>query len=126
MTQAYSLDLRLRVTDAISQGKSRRAAAEQFAISAATAVRFQKRLDETGSLEPSPMGRPPGGGKLGPYREAIIARVEDEPDITMPDLAAWLLGEHGVSIDPSNLSKLLCKAGFTYKKNASGIGERTR
>ena len=72
------------------------------------------------------MGRPPGGGKLGPYREAIIARVEDEPDITMPDLAAWLLGEHGVSIDPSNLSKLLCKAGFTYKKNASGIGERTR
>ena len=95
MTQAYSLDLRRRVTDAILQGKSRRAAAEQFAISAATAVRFQKRLDETGSLEPSPMGRPPGGGKLGPYREAIIARVEDEPDTTMPDLAAWLLGEHG-------------------------------
>jgi transposase len=126
MTQAYSLDLRRRVTDAIFRGKSRRAAAEQFAISAATAVRFQKRLDETGSLEPSPMGRPPGGGKLGPYREAIIARVEDEPDITMPDLAAWLLGEHGVSIDPSNLSKLLCKAGFSYKKNAAGIGERTR
>lgn len=126
MAQSYSLDLRRRVTEAISRGASRRAAAAQFAISAATAVRLQKRLEETGSLDPSPMGRPPGGGKLGPYREAIIARVEEEPDITMPDLAAWLLGEHGVSVDPSNLSKFLCKAGFTYKKNAAGIGERTR
>ena len=126
MTRAYSLDLCRRVTDAISQGKSRRAAAEQFAISAATAVRLQKRLEETGSLAPGPMGRPRGSGKLGPYREALIARVEDEPDITMPDLAHWLLSEHGVSADPSNLSKLLCRAGFTYKKNAAGVGERAR
>ncbi|MGV0879936.1 IS630 family transposase, partial [Martelella sp. FLE1502] len=97
-----------------------------FAISAATAVRLQKRLDETGSVEPSPMGRPKGGGKLAPYRALIIARVEAEPDITMPDLASFLLDEHGVSVDPSNLSKLLCRAGFSFKKNAAGVGERTR
>ena len=47
-------------------------------------------------------------------------------DITMPDLAAWLLAEHGVPVDPSNLSKLLCKAGFSYKKNTAGSGARTR
>lgn len=41
MTRAISLDLRRRVTDSISQGKFRRAAAEQFAVSAATAVRLQ-------------------------------------------------------------------------------------
>lgn len=58
MTQALSLDLRRRVTAAISQGKSRRAAAAQFAISAATAVRLQKRLEKTGSLEPDKRGRP--------------------------------------------------------------------
>ncbi len=116
MGRAYSLDLRERVTQAIVQGKSRRAAAAQFQVSAATAVRFQQRLERTGSLEPSRRGRPPGGGKLGPYRERIVAKVEAQPDITMPDLAAWLLAEHGVSVDPSNLSKLLCKAGFSYKK----------
>ena len=38
MTHALSIDLRRRVTAAISQGKSRRAAAAQFLISAATAV----------------------------------------------------------------------------------------
>lgn len=126
MAQALSVDLRRRVTAVIAQGKSRRAAAEQFAISAATAVRLQKRLEETGSLEPDKRGRPRGGGKLGPYREVIIARVEDQPDITMPDLAAWLVEIHGVQVDPSNLSKLLCKAGFSYKKNAAGGGTRTR
>nr|WP_181377284.1 hypothetical protein [Ochrobactrum sp. LM19]AJW29939.1 transposase [Ochrobactrum sp. LM19] len=38
--QAYSLDLRKRVTRAIAKGKSCRAAAEQFEVSAATAYAF--------------------------------------------------------------------------------------
>ncbi|WP_374191912.1 winged helix-turn-helix domain-containing protein [Rhizobium rhizogenes] len=44
----------------------------------------------------------------------------------MRDLAAWLATQHGVSVDPSNLSKLLRRAGFTFKKNANGRGTRTR
>jgi transposase len=126
MTQALSIDLRRRVTAAISQGKSRRSAAVQFSISAATAVRLQKRLEETGSLEPDRVGRPKGSGKLGSCREIIIAKVEEQPDITMPDLAAWLFEIQGIQVDPSNLSKLLCKAGYSYKKNAAGGGTRTR
>jgi len=125
MGHAYSVDLRRRVTDAIANGKSRRQAGEQFAVSAATAVRLQKRLEETGSLEPGRQGRPRGSGKLGPLREAIIAKVKEQPDITMPDLAGWLLSKHGVGADPSNLSKLLCRAGFSYKKNPAGGGKRT-
>jgi len=50
---------------------------------------------------------------LGPYQNAIIAKVDAQPDITMPDLATWLEEHHGVKADPSNLSKLLCRAGFT-------------
>jgi len=126
MTRAYSLDLRERVTGAISQGKTRREAAAQFEVSPATAVRYQQRLNRTGSLAPSRRGPAPGGGKLGPYRAQIIVKVEEQPDITMPDLAAWLFRQEGVSVDPSNLSKLLCKAGFTYKKSADGHGTRAR
>lgn len=126
MTQPISLDLRLRVTDAIANGMSRRGAAERFSISAATAVRVQKRLEATGSLEPDIGGKRKNSGKLGPLRDAIIAKVEDQPDITMPDLATWLVEAKGVQADPSNLSKLLCRAGFSYKKNSAGIGARTR
>jgi transposase len=83
-------------------------------------------MDRTGSIEPSRRGRRPDSGKLGPLRDAIIAKVQAQPDITMPDLATWLVARHDVSADPSNLSKLLCRAGFTFKKNADGSGTRTR
>ena len=126
MSRAYSSDLRQRIVDAISEGKSRRAAAADFKVSVATAVRLKQRSDRTGSVEPSRRGRPAGGGKLAPWRDAIIAKVEAQPDITMPDLAVWLASHHGLSADPSNLSKLLRRAGFTFKKNTAGSGTRTR
>jgi transposase len=100
----------------IAAGKSRRSVATQFEVSASTAVRVQARYIATGSVAPSKQGRPKGSGKLGPCRQAIIAKVKAQLDITMPDLAAWLEVEHGVTIDPSNLSKFLCRHGFTYKK----------
>ena len=42
MTRALSVDLRRRVTDAIAQGKSRRAAAEQFATASKKSCMFVK------------------------------------------------------------------------------------
>jgi transposase len=126
MAQAVSIDLRRRLVSAIAKGKSRRAAAAQFEVAPSTAVRLKQRLDRTGSLEPGRRGRPAGCGKLAPCRDLIINKVKEQPDITMPDLATWLLERKGISVDPSNLSKLLCKAGFTYKKNVDGDGTRTR
>ena len=63
---------------------------------------------------------------LADHLDFPVATVEAKPDITMPDLAAWLEAAHGVTVDPSNLSKFLCRHGFTYKKNTAGIGERAR
>lgn len=116
MGKSVSHDLRLRMVRGIAEGKSRRAVAVQFEVAASTAVRVQSRFAATGSIEPAKQGRPRGSGKLGPYREAILDKVKVQPDITMPDLAAWLEAAHGVTADPSNLSKLLCRHGFTYKK----------
>ena len=125
MGNPTSNDLRLRMVRGIAAGKSCRAVAAQFEVAPSTAIRLQARYEATGSVEPAKQGRPKGSGKLAPYRDAIIEKVKSRPDITMPDLASWLAGAHGVSVDPSNLSKLLCKAGFSYKKNAAGSGERT-
>ncbi len=116
MAKAISNDLRVRLVRGIAAGKSRRAVAAQFEVAPSTAVRVQARYAATGSVDPAPLGRPKGSGKLGPYRDALIAKVKSQPDITMPALAAWLEAEYGVTADPSNLSKLLCKAGFSYKK----------
>jgi transposase len=126
MGKSVSRDLRLRIVRGIAEGKSCRAVARQFAVAPSTAVRVQSRFAATGSVDPAKQGRPKGSGKLGPHGQVILDKVKAQPDITMPDLAAWLEAAHGVTADHSNLSKLLCRHGFTYKKNAAGVGERTR
>ena len=57
---------------------------------------------------------------------ALKIVVEAKPDITMPELAADLEAARGVKADPSSLSRVLCQAGFTYKKSSDGLGARTR
>jgi len=125
MGKPTSSDLRERIVRGIEAGQSRRAMAERFEVAPSTAVRIQDRYRSTGSVAPAKQGRPRGSGKLGAHRRAIIDKVKAKPDITMPDLAAWLEAQHGVAVDASNLSKFLCKEGFTYKKSAAGVGERT-
>ena len=125
MSKPYSSDLRERVVAYVAAGHSRRAAAEHFDVSPSFAVKLMARVRETGSSEPARLGRPRGGGKLAPYRSFLIACVEARPDITMPELVAKLAAEQGVEAHPASLSRFLCKAGFTYKKIADGLGTRT-
>lgn len=120
-----SNDLRRRMVRASADGETCRAVAEKFEVAPSTAVRLYARFEATGSFEPSRQGRPCGSGKLGPHKDFLIARVRRTPDITMPELAAVLTAERGVSAHPSCLSKLLRAAGFTFKKNAAGVGTRT-
>ena len=126
MGKPYSLDLRERVVGRVRTGVSRREAARQFGVSASFSVKLSRRLASTGSAAPARQGRPLGTGKLAPYREQLIAWVEETEDITMAELAAKLEAETGVHVHPSALSRLLISAGFSVKKNAAGKGMRTR
>ncbi len=72
MGKTLSADLRKRIVQGISAGKSRRAVAEQFEVAPSTAVRLQARFEAIGSVEPSRQGRPPGGGK-NPHLPSDIA-----------------------------------------------------
>jgi transposase len=125
MGRCHSLDLRARVA-ARAREQGSRAAARHFQISASSAVKLMARIRATGSAAPAAQGRPRGSGKLGPHEAFLIAQVEKKPDITLPELAALLLAERGVGADPSALSRVLAKAGFTYKKSADGDRTRTR
>jgi transposase len=117
MGRGYSSDLRVRVYSEIKEGQSRRAAALRFGVSASTSIRLAQRMATTGSLEPARQGRPPGGGKLSPYAKRLIGWVEAQGDITMPELAAKLKAECGVTAHPASLSRFLIAQGFTVKKS---------
>jgi transposase len=126
MGKPYSIDLRERVQAEIASGQSRRAAAQRYDVSPSFAVKLADRVSRTGSAEPARQGRPPGGGKLAPYLRALLEWVEAEPDITMPELAAKLNAERAVSAHPASLSRVLLKAGLSFKKNSAGLGGRAR
>ena len=125
MGRSYSLDLRRRVVCRVDGGRSRRGAAADLQVSPSFSVKLVARHRRMGTLEPRRQGRPPGSGKLAPYRDFLMGRVKEKPDITMPELAAELEARHGVEADPASLSRFLCKAGLTYKKNTAGPGART-
>lgn len=126
MGKPHPIELRARVLAEIGDGQSRRAAAQRFKVSASFAVKLAARVARTGSAEAARQGRPPGGGKLAPYRATLIGWVEAAPDATMPELAARLLAEMGVAAHPASLSRVLRQAGFSFKKNAFGIRDRAR
>lgn len=121
-----SEDLRIRVVETVASGTSRRAAAERFSVSASSAIRWCARAASEGSPKARRQGRPAGKGPLVAHVDYLIGVVEAQPDITMPELAARLRTERGIVAAFASLSKLLCRAGFTYKKTADGVGVRTR
>lgn len=126
MGTCRSEDLRLRVVEAVAAGSSRRSAADRFSVSVSSAIRWTARAASEGSPAPRKQGRPAGKGPLVDHLDYLIGVVEAVPDITMPELADRLLAERGASAAWASLSKLLCRAGFTYKKTADGVGVRTR
>lgn len=125
MGKPLSLDLRRRIVACVEAGHSRRAAAAKFDVSPSFVVELMKRYRETGSFEPARQGRPPGG-RLAPLQDYLIATVEAQPDITMPELAELVRAEHGVIADPSWFSRCLISLGFSYKKISDRDGTRTR
>ena len=126
MGKPYSIDLRERVQAEVESGQSRRAAARRYDVSPSFAVKLSDRVSRTGSTKPARQGRPPGGGKLAPYRETLLKWVEAWPDITMPELASKLKAEKNVTAHPASLSRVLLKAGLSFKKNTAGFGDRAR
>lgn len=124
MAKAYSSDLRFRVVAYVEEGHSRRAAARRFGVSDSFAVKLLRRVAEQGTLSPARQGRP-RGGRLVAFESFLVGTIERQPDITMPELAARLLDEHKMKADPAELSRFLCRCGFTYKKSPAGVGMRT-
>jgi transposase len=110
----------------VEAGHSRRAAARHFGVSESFAITLLRRVARSGLPLPARQGRAPGYGRLESYAAFLVAAVEGQPDITMPELSAALLQAHGVTADPAVLSRFLCRRGFTYKKSPDGGGARTR
>jgi transposase len=109
------LDLRERVARfVVVSGGTTRQAAERFDVSVATAVRWAKRLRETGKAAAYPMG---GARRavLAGERDWLLARIKEQPDLTLRAIQAEL-AERGVVVSYDAVWRFFGQAGITFKK----------
>lgn len=122
----YSEDYRRRVLEEVADGNSRRGAARRFKVGASSAIRWQKRLQETGSAAPvrrSGKSRSP----LEPHAAWILALIAAEPDLSLEELTQRVRTELGLKTSTSAVDRFVQRHDLSFKKNpARGRARSTR
>ena len=120
--QAYSLDLRQRVVEAVDEGKRTKwEISLLFKVSPAWIRRLLQRRRETGSIAPK---RRSGGStsKLDAnQRERLAESVREQPDATLEELRQGL----EVPVSRATVSRALQQLGLTLKKSRSAPVSKT-
>ena len=110
---AYSMDLRLRVMEALAAGESADAAAERFAVHPTT-VRAWRRQAAAGQTEPRKVGAKPIPTKLtAEDLERMRQAVQQRPGTTLRELVELVGGK----VVQSTICRALMKLGYRYKKS---------
>jgi transposase len=117
MAKPLSEDLRVRLIQAVEGGLSRRAAAERFGVSAASAVRFVSGWRQNGATSAKPQGGDQRSQRIEAYREMILSAIKAKPDMTLVEIAEMLEAETGDSFAPSSVWRFLDRHAITFKKN---------
>lgn len=122
MVRPLSLDLRVRVAAALTEGSSVREAAARFEVSVASAVRIGQLARAGRGLAPQKFGvrRP---SILTSATEAITSRLAAKSDWTVRALAADLRIA-GIAVSHDTVWRFLRRQGFSFKKNAAGQRDR--
>lgn len=115
MAQALSMDLRSRVIKVIEGGMSCRAAAIQFGISAATAVRWRARYKQTGHFEAMARGGNMRAWRLDDHYGVVMEVFEANRDATLAEICV-ALAQRGIVTTKSSLDRFFARHGITRKK----------
>jgi transposase len=124
MTAPLSNDLRLRVVRAIEAGLSRRAAAAQFDVSIASAVRWYQRYKRAGSVAPDAIGGDRHSHRVEAHAAKVLGWIEEERDLSLVEIAARLAKE-GHVFAPATIWRLLDRHDYTVKKRPPTPRNRT-
>jgi transposase len=119
----YSNDLRVRVIQVVEGGAAARAAARQFVIGDATAIRWAKRWRETGSFE-AKSNKGQSRSPLKKHEEWLLGLVRQEPDLTLEEIRRRLLEERQQKAGLGSVWRFFDRHGISFKKKAFGRPSR--
>ena len=114
---AYSLDLRLKVLDAVDRGIPRREVVRTFGVSMPTIERYLRRR-RSGDLAPRPSpGRAPSICATAEERRALWKQLEENHEATLARHCELWERERGSRVSVSTMSRAVRKLGWTFKKS---------
>ena len=123
MAGAYSIDLRVRVIEAIESGLSTRQAAARFSIGIATAGAWHRLWRRTGNVTPGRLGNP-GGSKLDVHEDFIFGLIAAQKDIALHEIAEKLAKAYELRVPRSTIWYFLDRRGITFKKRQRMLPSR--
>jgi transposase len=114
---AYSLDLRLKVLDAVDRGIPRREVVSTFGVSMPTIERYLRRRRQTGGVAPKPSpGRTPSILATSQERRALWKQLEENEEATLERHCQLWEERGGARVSVSTMSRAVRKLGWTFKK----------
>lgn len=116
----YGEEYRKKVLEEVAEGNSRRGAARRFKIGVSSAIRWQKRLEATGSA--APVVRPyKSRSPLEPHTAWLLALILAEPDLSLEELVRRIEAERDLKSSASAVDRFVQRHDLSYKKNAARI-----
>jgi transposase len=114
----YSLDLRLKVLDAVDRGIPRKEVVRTFGVSMPTIERYLRRRRQTGDLLPKPSpGRTPSILATPQERRALWEQLEENDEATLARHCELWEERGGARVSVSTMSRAVRKLGWTFKKS---------
>ena len=110
MRGPYPGELRVRVIRFVEGGGSRREAAEQFQVSASSAIRWVQLFREDGVCEPMPRGG--STSPLEKYSQQILALIREQRDFTLNEIVS-VLHRRRIPGSRSALSRFFARHGIS-------------
>lgn len=105
MGKLLSVDLRRSVVAAVADSLSRRAAAERFGVSSASAVRWVQAVKTIGSVEAKLQGGDTRSRLIEAFGAVILGAFEEHEDISTVDTAELLRAVQGASFTASSVRR---------------------
>ena len=118
MPSPYSIDLRKRIVQAYLRGEGTYAQlALRFSVSEYTVGNYVALFRKTGGYEPLPRsGGNPTQKLFEHHWKEIEAWLDKEPGLFWDEVAQRVLEHFEITIDASQLSRIMKRRGYTRKK----------
>jgi len=123
MPRPCSLDLRMRVLREVEAGASRREAAECVEVSASSAIKWMRRLKQTGSIAAKP-----SGGSISPlevHTDVLLGLIVAQPDLTLDEIVV-VMRKRRIAGSRSAVWRFFRRHNISFKKNSVRGGAEAR